>query len=265
LGSLGFAISDLDSAGLISAISIIAIVAIVAVMLVRSARLRKFRQNQNAAADLHHDQATLDSLPAAVVLLDASGKVCHFNDAWHKLSREQAFNLPDGGKGQHYRQVLRTLTRTPESDPETTLEAGIRRVAASRDQRFDGDLLTAREGNWPWFHVYVRTMEDDDDTNVLLMMVNISSRKRKQIDFDSTLNELTQAGYEARATEGAGNPGSLQRRASAAIFGFFRDLLRYNPKVKLAFGTLRTSPAFSHSIHDRPAHCTLHPNNKVAL
>ena len=264
MGSLGLAISDLGSAGLIAVISTIAIVAVVGLMLVRSARLRQLRQNENSAADLNHHQIALDSLPAAVVLLDASGKVCHFNDAWHKLSREQAFDLPEGGKGRHYRQVLRALTQTPESDPETALEAGIRRVAASPDQRFDADLLTAREGNWPWFHVYVRTMSEDNDTNVLLMLVNISNRKRKQIDFDATLNDLTQAGIEARTPDGAGNPSSLQRRASAAIFGSFRDLLRYNAKVKLALGTLRTSAASSHSIHDRPAHCILHPN-KVAL
>lgn len=262
MGSLGSAISELDSARLVALLSTIAIVAIVVLMRMRSSRGHKAQPIGKPAADPFQHQATLDSLPAAVILLDASGEVCHFNDAWLKLAREHPFNLSDGGKGQHYRQVLRTLTHTPESDPETTLEAGIRRVASSPDQRFDEEVLTVRKGNWPWFQIYVRTMEDDDHSNVLLMIVNISGRKRKQIDLDSTLEDLMDAASKARKPGGDAAAGSLQRRAANALPGVFRDLLSYNLCVKLALGALRT---ISQSIHDRPAYCIRHPNNKVAL
>ena len=248
LGSLGSAISNLDSAQLIAALSTAAILAIVLLMLVRAVRQRKTRMTSNAALDLSHEQATLDSLPAAVVVLDESGKVRLFNDAWHKLTRERAFGLSDGGKGRHYRQVLRTLTGTPESDPETTLEAGIRRVARSRDQRFDEDLLTSREGDWPWFHVYVRTMDGDANTDVLLMMVNISNRKRQEIDLDSTFDDLMGPGNEVREPGRVTGAGSMQRRALDAARGLYRGLLRYNSRVEAAYGALRTSPVFSQSI-----------------
>ena len=248
LRSLASAISNLDSAWLIAALSSVAILAIVGLMLVRGYRARRAHLSDKAERDLERQHAMLDSLPAAVVVLDKSGKIHLFNDAWLKLVREEAFNLMDGGMGRHYRQVFRQLTGVPESDPETTLEAGIRRVAKSRDHRFDEDLLTTREGNWPWFHVYVRTMEGDVTSNVLLMLVNISARKHQEFDLDANWDDLVD--------EEVGNldpsrivPGNdLLHRASNVFARLYRGLVRYNLRVMAAYGALRTSRAFSQSI-----------------
>lgn len=246
--SLGSAISSLDSAWLIAALSTIAILAIVAVMLARAYRRHKLRQASRAERELERQHLMLDSLPAAVVVLDKTGKVHIFNDAWLKLVREPAFNLPDGGKGMHYRQVCRRLANIPESEPETTLEAGIRRVAKSRDHRFDEDLLTAREGNWPWFHVYVRTMDDDDASNVLLMLVNISARKRQELNLNTTWEGLYEE--EIGPLDGANPPqgNTLHRLAARSLSGFYKALVRYNPRVEVASGDLRNSPASSQPI-----------------
>ena len=248
LRSLASAISNLDSAWLIAALSSIAILAIVGLMFARDYKARRIRQADKAVRDFERQHAMLDSLPAAVVVLDTSGKVHLFNDAWLKLVSEDAFNLPDGGKGRHYRQVFRQLTGVPESDPETTLEAGIRRVAKSRDHRFDQDLLTTRQGNWPWFHVYVRTMKDDDTPNVLLMLVNVSARKHQEFDLDTSWDDLVDEEIgnidPSRIVSGNG----LLHRASNVFGGFYRGLVRYNRRVMAAYGALRTSPAFSQSI-----------------
>ena len=248
LGSLGSAISNLDSAWLIAALSSIAILAIVGLMLVRGYTARRARQADKAVLDLERQHAMLDSLPAAVVVLDKSGKIHLFNDAWLKLVCEDAFNLTDGGKGRHYRQVFRQLTGVPESDPETTLEAGIRRVAKSRDHRFDEDLLTTRKGHWPWFHVYVRTMEGDDVSNVLLMLVNISARKHGEFDLDVNWNDLVDAEIGNLDPSRVASGNDLLHRASNVFEGLYRGLVRYNRRVMAAYGALRTSPAFSQSI-----------------
>ena len=121
--------------------------------------------------------ALLDALPAAVVILNKQGQVFRYNDAWLRLVREAEFDMPDGGVGQHYQQVMRKLCPVTDSTTETPLEVGIRRVANDRNQRYEEDLHTIRSGAHPWFHVYVRPMLEDDACDVLLMLINISARK----------------------------------------------------------------------------------------
>jgi len=174
---------------------------------------------------------TLDSLPAHVVLLDASGRIMEVNEAWRRFGRENGLEDRDFCIGGNYLEVCR---KSRASCPEAgAMLGGLLDVL--NGSREDFELEYACHGtDRRWFRVYVTAVRSPSQAAAVVTHVNVTRNRLAEAEAKLATHTLRQLSKAAVAAESeykhlldhASTHDSLTGLANrSALEGFAREAI----------------------------------------
>jgi len=134
-------------------------------------QMRKDASTRNAAI--------LDALPAHVALLDGDGLIVAVNHAWHSFARENGYVAGEDGLASSYFEACDYVVGV-ERDAARRAAAGIRSVIAGTTASYAQEYPCDSPTESKWFQLVVTPIEGERPGGVVVMHVDISSRRRAE-------------------------------------------------------------------------------------
>lgn len=131
-----------------------------------------------AALDLR--QSLIDSLPAAVALLDSEGRIVHVNGEWRYLARSAQDSYPQGELGADYLGLCEAADRAATNDG-TAIAAPLRAILDGDRSSLELEYPCHAPNRLRWFRMMVRRVAATDraarEAAAVVMHVNVTERK----------------------------------------------------------------------------------------
>jgi len=124
-------------------------------------------------------QATLDSLPSHIAILDETGTILTVNDAWHKFGQANNLKLDEDGVGCNYLSVCETSVGEDAEESLATARA-IRRILAREISEAYIEYPCHSPEEKRWFMVHLTAFNDGGKIRTVVQHENITERKQAE-------------------------------------------------------------------------------------
>ena len=175
---------------------------------------------------------TLDSLPAHVARLDATGRIMEVNEAWRRFGRENGLEHPTFCVGENYLEVCRKAS-TSSAEAAAMLSGLLEVLGGSRE---DFELEYPCHGaEQRWFRVHVSAVHSASPAGAVVTHVNVTRNRLAEAEAKLATHTLRQLSKAAVAAESeykhlldhASKHDSLTGLANrAALEGFASEAIR---------------------------------------
>ncbi|QQS53660.1 MAG: EAL domain-containing protein [Candidatus Competibacteraceae bacterium] len=136
----------------------------------------RHRSEEETSASRRFWQATLDSLPFHIAILDEQGVILDVNAAWKRFADANDLNNSDYGLGRNY---LAVCDAAASSDVEAgTVAVGIRAVLAGTSALFTLEYPCHTPDHQHWFLLRVTPFAGVEPARVVVTHSDITERKR---------------------------------------------------------------------------------------
>ncbi len=140
----------------------------------------------------------LNTLPANIALLDATGTIIAVNEAWKKFGIENNLKSSNYCLGDNYIKVSEKATGNDKRDG-IKIAAGTRQVLAGLIGEFAMEYPCHSPTEQRWFRVEVRPLTKHKHPGAVVMHINISEQKLAEIEIRGLNEHLEQRVHERTA------------------------------------------------------------------
>jgi two-component system CheB/CheR fusion protein len=158
-------------------------------------RLKRSEQRVRMSGARH--EATLNSLPANIAVLDARGTIVAVNAAWKRFGAENGSIEKRHGVGRNY---LSLCEKTPDVHARAIAE-GMRKVLAGDTGEFSHEYPCHSPIERRWFRCLVSRVTEE---GAVVMHFNITEQKLREERFSFRLGALDAAPYPTFTADGQG-------------------------------------------------------------
>lgn len=214
----------------LSKTSIFGIPAIVLIILLAMLvyRTRKQAQHQLAQAQRNEQEnvtALLNAVPANLLMIDQQGKIVVGNNVWLDFVRDSNVAFDNGGVGRYLADLLRHLNPA-QVHQNNELIHGIASIANHQRDFFEFEYEMVLPNKNICFHTVVTPLSKHAQGGVLVMQLDISERKKIELDRARMNGLLQQSMHELKHQKFA-----LDEHAIVAIADANATIIYANQKL----------------------------------
>lgn len=137
-------------------------------------RMRRSEQRTRSVSARH--EATLNSLPANIAVLDSKGTIIAVNAAWKRFAQENGLADKRHGVGRNY---LGICAQSGDMDCQAVAN-GLRRVLRGETTEFHHEYPCHSATEQRWFRCTITPAHDAKATGAVVMHFNITDRKLRE-------------------------------------------------------------------------------------
>ncbi len=148
-------------------------------------RLRRYQWALDAARDrvvaaLELRQSLIDSLPAAVALLDRDGHIIHVNGEWRRFTKANHPRDRQAGLGANYVELCE-ITEGENTEDAEAVATGLRAILNGDRDSLEFEYPAHAANRLRWYRMMARRVAAQDETRrdatAVVMHVNVTERK----------------------------------------------------------------------------------------
>ncbi|NDP47036.1 MAG: PAS domain-containing protein [Sulfuriferula multivorans] len=150
--------------------------------------LRDLEQLRLVEAD--KQAAILNALPAHIALLDGQGRIISVNETWRQFADANALLSSEYGISLNYLKICDSAYGDHAAEAEQAA-AGIRSVLTGMAKDFSLEYPCHSPTEQRWFQMTVTPLADAHPNGVVVMHLNITQRKRAEVQVHALAEQLT--------------------------------------------------------------------------
>lgn len=152
--------------------------------------------------------AILNALPAHIAVLDGESRILEVNEAWHLFAQRNGFPETRAGLGESYLKVCERaqdlFADITSADDAGKAAAGIGAVLEGVHDNFTLEYPCHSPEEQRWFKMTVTPMPADAGLGAVVMHIDITERKRAQIEQQRAARVFTASSDGVIITDGSG-------------------------------------------------------------
>jgi two-component system CheB/CheR fusion protein len=152
-------------------------------------RLKRSEQRIRLSGARH--EATLNSLPANVAVLDNKGVILAVNSSWKRFGQENGWADKRHGIGKNYLAICAASS----DEHATAIGDGLRRILAGEAMEFSYEYPCHSPSERRWFQCLIAPVDDQGSRGAVILHFNISAQKLREERDSLRLAALDAAPY----------------------------------------------------------------------
>jgi len=165
---------------------------------------------------------SLDSLTYHIVILDETGKIIHFNEAWRKFGKENGC-LTNSWVGVNYLESCDNSALNGSIEAAEAAE-GIRQIISGEKEIFKMEYLCQTPEGEKWFSMSANRFKENSPLRIIVCHENITDRKNAE--FEAMQAKISAENANLAKSKFLSSMSHEIRTPMNAILGYVQHLLR---------------------------------------